>query len=102
MIRRPPRSTLFPYTTLFRSVAGERPTGRVVVDGDRDGSREARDGVPRRVQGGDRDRRGDRKSELHTAQLHSQSELRCRLLLRRRDVERVARRLGERTGGGLE
>src|SRR2546430_12931362 len=32
MIRRPPRSTLFPYTTLFRSRVGETPAGRVVAD----------------------------------------------------------------------
>src|SRR3712207_6850728 len=32
MIRRPPRSTLFPYTTLFRSVPGERPTGADQMD----------------------------------------------------------------------
>src|SRR3712207_7355339 len=33
MIRRPPRSTLFPYTTLFRSIVGLRPTARTTVTG---------------------------------------------------------------------
>src|SRR2546429_5970031 len=32
MIRRPPRSTLFPYTTLFRSLSGERPDQQLVID----------------------------------------------------------------------
>src|SRR2546430_5000970 len=74
MIRRPPRSTLFPYTTLFRS---RRRDG---VDGGRDGVRG--------LAGGSRDgrRRGRRpsRSEEHTSELQSQSNLVCRLLLEKK------------------
>src|SRR2546430_10357443 len=82
MIRRPPRSTLFPYTTLFRSITGGQPTrgmemtmlrylnalqsmwniyvqdGRVIVV--------------------------TRRSEEHTSELQSQSNLVCRLLLEKK------------------
>src|SRR2546427_5853345 len=80
MIRRPPRSTLFPYTTLFRSHA-RRPfrPGR---------------GTPREVgdqrSGGDRFRalkrssKEDGRSEEHTSELQSQSNLVCRLLLEKK------------------
>src|SRR2546427_3204909 len=82
MIRRPPRSTLFPYTTLFRS----QP--RALQQGDR-GARAARHGDhPHRERGGGRDagggaRRGLR-SEEHTSELQSQSNLVCRLLLEKK------------------
>src|SRR2546430_5934653 len=68
MIRRPPRSTLFPYTTLFRS---DRKTG---------GS----DGT--RTRGLLRDRAAMRcnRSEEHTSELQSQSNLVCRLLLEKK------------------
>src|SRR2546430_7106819 len=66
MIRRPPRSTLFPYTTLFRSEELDR---------------EAR----RRVRG-DVEEKGAavRRSEEHTSELQSQSNLVCRLLLEKK------------------
>src|SRR2546430_11986234 len=69
MIRRPPRSTLFPYTTLFRS---DRPGGfRFVVD--------------RPAVGPDQDdRRRVPRSEEHTSELQSQSNLVCRLLLEKK------------------
>src|SRR2546430_6084928 len=77
MIRRPPRSTLFPYTTLFRS---ER--SRLSLRS-QDGS--ARD---RRCPRGARYRRagrvGARRSEEHTSELQSQSNLVCRLLLEKK------------------
>src|SRR5438270_10528956 len=75
MIRRPPRSTLFPYTTLFRSVgdviAIERPAGRVgvLVLGELD-----------RIEAAAREQR----SEEHTSELQSQSNLVCRLLLEKK------------------
>src|SRR2546430_9787158 len=70
MIRRPPRSTLFPYTTLFRSrVAGRRRT-RV---------RHAVDAGARRAEAA-----GARRSEEHTSELQSQSNLVCRLLLEKK------------------
>src|SRR2546430_11024018 len=76
MIRRPPRSTLFPYTTLFRS-----PPGLLQDE-------EAAAAVAR-VRQGDRifqpahQRRQDR-SEEHTSELQSQSNLVCRLLLEKK------------------
>src|SRR2546428_3770006 len=66
MIRRPPRSTLFPYTTLFRSDAHQvEDRGVEVVDMDL-----VLDGVPR--------------SEEHTSELQSRSDLVCRLLLEKK------------------
>src|SRR2546430_9875455 len=78
MIRRPPRSTLFPYTTLFRS--------RLPELRDRAGDhhllplvRDLRRGAPRRL------RRGPwKRSEEHTSELQSQSNLVCRLLLEKK------------------
>src|SRR2546430_13570757 len=67
MIRRPPRSTLFPYTTLFRSVRRE------VGDLDADG-----------LLSGDRGEDPDLRSEEHTSELQSQSNLVCRLLLEKK------------------
>src|SRR5690349_24002670 len=86
MIRPPPRSTLFPYTTLFRSGGEEpRPAGRRAAGG---GGR-VRGG--RRVAAGDRGagragpprHRGDR-SEEHTSELQSRRDLVCRLLLEKK------------------
>src|SRR5438876_2465738 len=80
MIRRPPRSTLFPYTTLFRSLLAARH-----VDG------HARDEV--RVAGGEEadharlvDGLGDapQRSEEHTSELQSPVHLVCRLLLEKK------------------
>src|SRR2546427_4146754 len=81
MIRRPPRSTLFPYTTLFRSCA---PVPRV-----------ARASAPRRTtERGKRTLFGNAttsyvreaapRSEEHTSELQSQSNLVCRLLLEKK------------------
>src|SRR2546430_10322762 len=69
MIRRPPRSTLFPYTTLFRSPT--RPAGRAGA------------GAPRSCGCPARARRRSR-SEEHTSELQSQSNLVCRLLLEKK------------------
>src|SRR6202043_4239182 len=65
MIRRPPRSTLFPYTTLFRSVA----RGCAQYHGFR-AARSLRDG---------------RRSEEHTSELQSRPHLVCRLLLEKKN-----------------
>src|SRR5438874_4754860 len=72
MIRRPPRSTLFPYTTLFRS----RPDHR-----DGEGARLDPAGHPGRVP--DRQGRAER-SEEHTSELQSRRDLVCRLLLEKK------------------
>src|SRR2546430_13138479 len=77
MIRRPPRSTLFPYTTLFRSDAlPSRPTAQAA--GRRLGIAVQRQRSHRL----DRDR--PRRSEEHTSELQSQSNLVCRLLLEKK------------------
>src|SRR2546430_3823407 len=68
MIRRPPRSTLFPYTTLFRSAVG--PHG-------------AEDRPERRRLAGPVGP-DQRRSEEHTSELQSQSNLVCRLLLEKK------------------
>src|SRR5215204_4328309 len=72
MIRRPPRSTLFPYTTLFRSPRRPRPTTG-------SGSIES----PRGCAG---------RSEEHTSELQSHSDLVCRLLLEKKKKFELLRR----------
>src|SRR5688572_32350093 len=79
MLRRPPRSTLFPYTTLFRSGAvGDADHARRVVDAD------DRAGDVRRVVLAGRAHAGIARSEEHTSELQSQSNLVCRLLLEKK------------------
>src|SRR2546430_7392666 len=85
MIRRPPRSTLFPYTTLFRSLhlgRGEREqqSDRVVVPGitvDENGRRAHARSIASTSSAVGR-------SEEHTSELQSQSNLVCRLLLEKK------------------
>src|SRR2546430_12079543 len=82
MIRRPPRSTLFPYTTLFRSHARARLLRRCRARAD---PRQLHVPRPPGVLRGDpaeRDRRP--RSEEHTSELQSQSNLVCRLLLEKK------------------
>src|SRR3712207_8019880 len=83
MIRRPPRSTLFPYTTLFRSLGSQSPVQEQPVmavagrglDGDR---------------GVDLDRaRPAPRSEEHTSELQSRQYLVCRLLLEKKNFTAV-------------
>src|SRR5689334_24067241 len=71
MIRRPPRSTLFPYTTLFRSAAREADRGR-----DQDASPAAL-------------RAREERSEEHTSELQSQFHLVCRLLLEKKKKNKI-------------
>src|SRR3712207_7905575 len=90
MIRRPPRSTLFPYTTLFRS----RPRRGVHADGAGGARRDARVRPARRRPRRrlrrlrrERARRADRRrrrSEEHTSELQSRQYLVCRLLLEKK------------------
>src|SRR5688572_31762638 len=79
MIRRPPRSTLFPYTTLFRSAEH-----RVVEPARR--SHVAGDDVAGVDANADRERR---RSEEHTSELQSQSNLVCRLLLEKKKKKKL-------------
>src|SRR2546429_5044088 len=86
MIRRPPRSTLFPYTTLFRSHA--EPAGRHPGLGISGGQRAA-------------GRRAIR-SEEHTSELQSRLHLVCRLLLEKKKITRPpSSRPTARTRGGI-
>src|SRR2546427_3828622 len=83
MIRRPPRSTLFPYTTLFRSVGGNpidpSQESTLGAEGPEVGDKADQDllgGVPSVL--------GMPRSEEHTSELQSQSNLVCRLLLEKK------------------
>src|SRR2546422_6959923 len=82
MIRRPPRSTLFPYTTLFRS-RGIAQLGRQPPQGT---GRHRHPGRPHRH------RRGAR-SEEHTSELQSRLHLVCRLLLEKKKHTKIVLRL---------
>src|SRR5258708_30440223 len=77
MIRRPPRSTLFPYTTLFRSVL-RRGAGSRRPDGHGRRLSATRRRRPTRAS------RGCRRSEEHTSELQSPDHLVCRLLLEKK------------------
>src|SRR2546430_12459942 len=94
MIRRPPRSTLFPYTTLFRSNV-DRAQGRPhAVDPRHALPPPEEDGVAARCgAGGAAERPGGgpgvarlQRSEEHTSELQSQSNLVCRLLLEKKNA----------------
>src|SRR5438046_6931954 len=76
MLRRPPRSTLFPYTTLFRSEAGSRCSSPSIrLDAGRAGSARSSASDPER-------------SEEHTSELQSLTNLVCRLLLEKKNPGR--------------
>src|SRR2546427_7110544 len=80
MIRRPPRSTLFPYTTLFRSCSwrgATRVSGNMVI--------RSFSPLPSRTRRRCWDGKGEKdRSEEHTSELQSQSNLVCRLLLEKK------------------
>src|SRR3712207_7071441 len=79
MIRRPPRSTLFPYTTLFRSAGLARRAGPDLLGRDPLEHVVRRNGdLPVDAEGR---RHGRRRSEEHTSELQSRQYLVCRLLL---------------------
>src|SRR5258707_7805180 len=84
MIRRPPRSTLFPYTTLFRSNSG--PDTMVTAAPMAEAMALAKKVLP--VPGG--------RSEEHTSELQSRQYLVCRLLLEKKKPERNAGALATR------
>src|SRR3712207_6929165 len=90
MIRRPPRSTLFPYTTLFRSLDQQRER-----DGEQRAERTEHPSPEQQRDEGDRHRQADRvadepgldqrlRSEEHTSELQSRQYLVCRLLLEKK------------------
>src|SRR3712207_8500592 len=82
MIRRPPRATLFPYATLFRSgpPARARPAGRTAVPDPAQQRRPRRRGGT----GPPAPRAGPPRSEEHTSELQSRQYLVCRLLLEKK------------------
>src|SRR2546430_5713389 len=95
MIRRPPRSTLFPYTTLFRSqrlllevadATSDLEQPRRVDDRLVDPARQPRCLRREREQRRVVTRLGEPRSEEHTSELQSQSNLVCRLLLEKKKV----------------
>src|SRR3712207_8074705 len=98
MIRRPPRSTLFPYTTLFRSAVGALSRPRLSGELERPapgraGGRRGRRGGLRRARGqglragGARAGAAPRRSEEHTSELQSRQYLVCRLLLEKKNTQ---------------
>src|SRR2546430_12940085 len=97
MIRRPPRSTLFPYTTLFRSCSSRGQKGVASVPLDTSTSfRISESGRGQSIGTGRRSHRGAGlddvharrvRSEEHTSELQSQSNLVCRLLLEKKKNE---------------
>src|SRR3712207_7788924 len=100
MIRRPPRSTLFPYTTLFRSVvepAGDKSAHEAVrvrpnggrLRGDRARIACVRHHARPRARGADGGRDRQRRSEEHTSELQSRQYLVCRLLLEKKKIMHV-------------
>src|SRR5436305_2266826 len=84
MIRRPPRSTLFPYTTLFRSRKRRlhRIDGLALVE-----PMHHSIGIVHRHAGIDSDAVVHRRSEEHTSELQSRPHLVCRLLLEKKKTE---------------
>src|SRR5256885_10383765 len=93
MIRRPPRSTLFPYTTLFRSSGIHRrpryhsPANRADSDGHASRRRKSRAGSPQAHHLAEKGDSG--RSEEHTSELQSPCNLVCRLLLEKKKKEKT-------------
>src|SRR5438132_7793031 len=84
MLRRPPRSTLFPYTTLFRSTIVRGSTRYMAP------TVSCRTSIGcRRVSASDSPRGPNFRSEEHTSELQSHSDLVCRLLLEKKKKKRT-------------
>src|SRR3712207_8750701 len=82
MIRRPPRSTLFPYTTLFRSFAALKGAPAFERDTEAAGTFGVEAAGAREID--PIDEAGDARSEEHTSELQSRQYLVCRLLLEKK------------------
>src|SRR5690349_23204386 len=99
MLRRPPRSTLFPYTTLFRSIHQitparlglEQDAGELLAPGEQIVRPFVGERQRRPCQRGQRiaetERRDESRSEEHTSELQSRRDLVCRLLLEKKKKE---------------
>src|SRR2546430_5816323 len=96
MIRRPPRSTLFPYTTLFRSALCLRRSSRLTTS-----SSGWDEGWRARSERSRRNRKPgwNHRSEEHTSELQSQSNLVCRLLLEKKKGHEQASRAVQHEDG---
>src|SRR5438132_10104131 len=100
IVRRPPRSKLFPYTTLFRSCVDQRAPAL---------ARRLEAGIDRRLVQRDADaialyqRQVHVRSEEHTSELQSHSDLVCRLLLeKKKTLGQGRRRETQRAGASIE
>src|SRR2546426_8824597 len=95
MIRRPPRSTLFPYTTLFRSRVRRVPQDHrhrgAALPPDRGESTRLFAPQGRGQEADGREQRGRARSEEHTSELQSPCNLVCRLLLEKKKTIQTAR-----------
>src|SRR3989449_6377038 len=89
MIRRPPRSTLFPYTTLFRSRRNDLAAERLGAPASHAVHADEVADVARAREGDRRDQpvRQEQRSEEHTSELQSRLHLVCRLLLEKKKQE---------------
>src|SRR3712207_7636025 len=87
MIRRPPRSTLFPYTTLFRSVGARESGGLALLAAQQhhDPDHDPHLRLARPAPAGDQ-----RRSEEHTSELQSRQYLVCRLLLEKKKYNAIS------------
>src|SRR5260370_31266736 len=100
MIRRPPRSTLFPYTTLFRSVDNASISSLLPIP------QAAVDSIPCRAtrltdMGSNPRRLGESRSEEHTSELQSHLNLVCRLLLEKKKITKSNIRFSHITSNHL-
>src|SRR5256885_11151955 len=86
MIRRPPRSTLFPYTTLFRSIGFSRAVGHPVSASEREEIQEQKRFRLIRQEKIKLDHSSAERSEEHTSELQSPCNLVCRLLLEKKTI----------------
>src|SRR5690349_22720297 len=108
MLRRPPTSTLFPYTTLFRSVfqATDLSSGYTVAMAGDDKSGEHKCGEGKTGEGKCGEKKKDagegkcgERSEEHTSELQSRRDLVCRLLLEKKKAPERSRRAALRSSG---
>src|SRR3989442_6472837 len=89
MIRRPPRSTLFPYTTLFRSLLFKVPSRRTYTVSGKISAFNKSKGQA-----------GPKRSEEHTSELQSRPHLVCRLLLEKKKINPIRDANGTNGGNG--
>src|SRR5256885_5149030 len=84
MIRRPPRSTLFPYTTLFRSISRRKKEIKTQLN-DKNLTKDQKDALKKERNTLNLEQQGNQRSEEHTSELQSPCNLVCRLLLEKKN-----------------